>query len=168
MGEISLKDLAQLIALLVSAGALVWAVWSFRTTARLNHYTEIDRQYAEIVKLRIAHTHLANPPLNPSRDAQKKSDKELQYEAYALLIWNFIETIHDRCKNDSRLLETWWPILKEEGKLHVKWLSLNEKKFKGRFIEWARENMDGDGKCADGLMGSIERLASGWRRPRVF
>jgi hypothetical protein len=150
MGEVTIKDLAQLVALFVSAGALVWAVWSYIAKSRLDHYTEIDRQYADIVKLRITYTELANPPDTLSTDLKTMGERDLRYDAYALLIWNFIETIHDRFKGDTILLETWQPILDLEGQRHAAWLSQNENKFKKDFLKWAHKKVEGLNKFIDG------------------
>lgn len=160
-GAISIEDWARLITLFVSAGALVWGVWSYVEKLRLDHYTEIDRIYADIVKLRITYTHLANPPDSLPRDVKSMDEKELRYDAYAFLIWNFIETIHDRCtkggklrkalklvrRPEGKLLETWKPIMREEGNRHAKWLSSNKGKFKDCFLEWAKDFVDDNGNA---------------------
>ena len=82
----------------------------------------------------------------PSRD--KMSREQLQYDAYALLIWNFIETIYDRCK-EPNLIETWKPILDAEGDLHAKWFSLNLDKFKLDFRKWASRKIRGVSQFVD-------------------
>jgi hypothetical protein len=156
MGDISiqeLKDFAQIIGPIVAAGALVLALWSYRQRLRLDHYTEIDKIYADLVKLRITHTGLAIPRPNPPVDVKQWSPEDHQYDAYALLMWNFIETIYDRFYDrrikDKRLLRTWQPILKLEGNLHSKWLSKNLDKFKPDFRKWACLTMPEVGKVID-------------------
>jgi len=148
MGAISWEDWARLLAIIVSAVALVWGVWSYVAKVRLDHYTEFDKIYSDIVKLRITHTHLAIPPDSPSRDVKgmdecERRENELRYDAYALLIWNFIETFHDRGLKNRRLRETWMPIMEGEGKRHAKWLALNNDKFKSSFLKWANRTLLG-------------------------
>ena len=139
---------ASLGASIATILTLIWAVLSFQRSARLRHYTELDRLYFDIVALRIAHIHLSCPPRVDLPDRAKMTREQLQFDAYALLIWNFIETIYDRCK-EADLLETWKPILDAEGDLHAKWFSLNLKKFKPKFRRWASAEIRGVGEFVD-------------------
>lgn len=146
MGETGIKDVAQIVGPFLAAGALIWAVWSYRAKLRLDHYTEIDRIYADLVKLRITQPGLADLPRQNAEDGlspEAAGDNASRYDAYAFLIWNFIETIHDRCKSDGKLLETWQPILDAEGKLHAEWLSRNLHLFKPGFRQWASHRIGG-------------------------
>ncbi len=48
--------------------------------------------------------------------------RRAQYEAYAFIVWNFIETVHDRCQQyPDDLLDTWAQIVAAENALHRGW-----------------------------------------------
>ena len=110
-------NLAQVAAALIAASTLFWGVCIYTKSSRLEHYTELDRLYFDIVALRMAHPHLGDPDLIRRLNLEQRTERALRYDSYALLIWNFIETIFDRCKQRD-LLETWKPILDHEGELH--------------------------------------------------
>jgi hypothetical protein len=56
------------------------------------------------------------------------------------MVWNFVETIYDRCQGWSkrRLRETWYPIIASENALHRQWFELpeNRRRFKQRFVRF--------------------------------
>lgn len=47
--------------------------------------------------------------------------REKEYDAYAFMVWNFLETIHDRCEEHADLLNTWAPIVAAENDFHRGW-----------------------------------------------
>ena len=113
-----------------------YSVWSFTTTLRDSYYAELDRVYFELLKIGLERPHLLAFPT--SSDPAKARE----YDAYAFMVWNFVETVFDRCQGWSRrhLRETWYPIIVAENALHRAWFDLPENrcKFKerfGRFID---------------------------------
>jgi hypothetical protein len=54
------------------------------------------------------------------------------------MMWNFIETIYDRCDGRPDLERTWQPIIEVEGVNHLEWLvsAQNRAKFKDKFISF--------------------------------
>ena len=113
---------------------LFYSVWSFKTTLRDAYYAEIDRVYFELLKIGLERPELLTYPTSP--DPAKAS----QYGAYAFMVWNFVETIFDRCQGWSkrRLRETWYPIIAAENALHRAWFELpdNRRRFKQRFVRF--------------------------------
>jgi hypothetical protein len=113
---------------------LFYSVWSFKTTLRDAHYAELDRVYFELLKIGLERPELLSFPASP--DPAKAS----QYGAYAFMVWNFLETIFDRCQGWSkrRLRETWFPIIAAENALHRGWFDLpqNRRRFKERFVRF--------------------------------
>jgi hypothetical protein len=97
--------------------------------------------YLDILKTGIEHPHL--------RDLQRTADyknafnhqEQLQYEAYAFICWNFIETIYDR--GDDELFITWMPALKAETQLHNSWFYMpeNQGKFKDAFKNFVKAKL---------------------------
>jgi hypothetical protein len=94
-------------------------------------YAELDRFYAEILRTAIKAPHLRAPAKVADdasalgEDYQPFADsdpvKRAQYDAYAYMVWNFIETVHDRCEKDALLRETWRPVIRTEDALHRGW-----------------------------------------------
>jgi hypothetical protein len=120
-------------------------------------YAQLDGIYLDIQKMIIEHPHLANP------DRSRNPDEEIQYEAFAFIVWNFLESICDytgetepseaQSGEGALLRETWHCIVRHEGTLHAKWFldPKNEHKFKPKFrkyikremTEWARSHPTG-------------------------
>ena len=113
---------------------LFYSVWSFTTTLRDAYYAEIDRVYFELLKIGLERPELIAYPAAP--DPAKAS----QYGAYAFMVWNFVETIFDRCQgwSNRRLRETWYPIIAAENAVHRAWFESpeNRRRFKQRFVRF--------------------------------
>jgi hypothetical protein len=113
---------------------LFYSVWSFKTTLRDAYYAELDRVYFDLLKIGLEQPDLLSFPASP--DPAKAG----AYGAYAFMVWNFVETIFDRCQGWSkrRLRETWYPIIAAENALHREWFDLpeNRRRFKQRFIRF--------------------------------
>jgi hypothetical protein len=113
---------------------LFYSAWSFRTTLREGYYAELDRVYFELLKLGLERPYLRTSP--PPADPGKASE----YEAYAFMVWNFLETVVDRCDSTSNpsLRETWDPVVATESALHRAWFDVpeNRRRFKARFCRF--------------------------------
>jgi hypothetical protein len=116
---------------------LFYSAWSFRTTLREGYYAELDRVYFELLKIGLERPYLraSLPPADPARASE--------YEAYAFMVWNFLETVVDRCDGTSHpsLAETWYPIIATESALHRAWFEApeNRRRFKERFCRFIEE-----------------------------
>jgi hypothetical protein len=115
---------------------LLYSVWSFRTTLRDSYYAELDRVYFDLLRIGLEHPELVDFPAAPDPAVAR------EYDAYAFMIWNFVETVYDRCQGWSkrRLRDTWYPVITEENARHRTWFNRpeNRRKFKahfGRFID---------------------------------
>lgn len=95
------------------------------------HYSELDRSYAEILRVGLESPHLRTPAKIPTDAEACQTDylpyadgddvKRAQYDTYAYMVWNFIETIHDRCADNARLKSTWTPVIRVEDSIHRGW-----------------------------------------------
>jgi hypothetical protein len=119
---------------------LLYSVWSFTRTLRDAYYAELDRVYFELLKIGLERPELLTYPTSPTSLASPDPAKAGQYGAYAFMVWNFLETIYDRCQGWSkrRLRETWFPIIAAENDLHRAWFELpeNRRRFKQRFVQF--------------------------------
>jgi hypothetical protein len=114
---------------IVALLTLVFAAISFKKSLKESRYTEIDRMYFEL--LRCA---LDKPHVNDLAAVRTETQK-MEYEIYAFMVWNLMESIYDRCQHDKRLRATWYPVLDAENRLHRKWFDSpdNRHKFKDEF-----------------------------------
>jgi hypothetical protein len=115
---------------------LFYSVWSFTTTLRDGYYAELDRVYFELLKIGLERPELLDFPSSPN------PAKAREYDAYAFMIWNFVETIYDRCQGWSkrRLRETWYPIIAAENAVHRPWFERPENRcrFKQSFVQFVQ------------------------------
>ena len=113
---------------------LFYSIWSFRTTLRDSYYAELDRVYFDLLKLGHERPYLLDFPKSPD------PEKAREYDAYAFMVWNFVETVFDRCQGWSkrRLRETWYPVIEAENLRHREWFDVpeNRRKFKRHFCEF--------------------------------
>jgi len=113
---------------------LFYSVWSFRTTLRDSYYAELDRVYFELLRIGLEHPELLDFPVAPD------PSKAREYDAYAFMVWNFVETVFDRCQGWSkrRLRETWFPVIAAETARHRAWFNVpqNRRKFKEPFCRF--------------------------------
>jgi hypothetical protein len=115
---------------------LFYSAYSFTTTLRESYYAELDRVYFDLLKIALERPYLRapTPPTEPA--------KASEYDAYAFMVWNFLETVVDRCERASPVLrETWYPVVATEGALHRAWFDApaNRAKFKDRFCRFIDE-----------------------------
>lgn len=141
---------------------LLWA-WRFNVALnkateihRSTFYSELDRLYFDLLSLAIEHPHLRTPerigkhdelalqldyepyPTGHTDTAAEPTDKAIkaaQYEAYALMVWNFLETLHDRCEEYPDLLDTWAPVVSAENRAHRGWFLKQMREEKRRELE---------------------------------
>ena len=140
----------------VLAAGIPWSIGLARRDERNRFYATLDQTYFEIQKLVVDQPHLCRPEL-----AGKTADQILQYDAFAFISWNFIESIYDFAiaGQDENLRKTWECILRYESSLHGAWFreQRNAVKFKQDFKEWVRENCF----AAEPGLGSRPELAAG-------
>jgi len=74
---------------------------------------ELDRVYFDLLRIGLEHPELVDFPTTHDRS------KARQYDAYAFMIWNFVETVFDRCQgwgwSKRRLRDTWYPVIAAEN-----------------------------------------------------
>jgi hypothetical protein len=127
---------AQVISEAVAAIGIVftlfYSLWSFSRTLRDSSYAELDRMYFELLKIAIERPYLMDTA------AATDPTKQREYEVYAFMIWNFLETVYDRCQGWSKkhLRTTWYPIIAAENTLHRMWFDKNRPKFKKPFCDF--------------------------------
>ncbi len=119
----------------VLAFGIPWSIALSRRDQRDTFYATLDRTYFEIQKTMIEHPHLIVP--NP---VGKTAEQIVQYDAFAFMTWNFVESIYDYAiaGEDEELRQTWECVLLHEARLHGAWFNepRNRSKFKVKFRQW--------------------------------
>jgi hypothetical protein len=122
---------------------LFYSAYTFKTTLRQGYYAELDRVYFDLLRLGLERPYLRSslPPAEPTQARE--------YETYAFMTWNFLETVVDRCESSSEptLRETWYPVVATEGALHRRWFEVpeNRRRFKARFCQFIDTQYPKDG-----------------------
>lgn len=128
----AISSIMGIIATTLAIFALIYSMRTYRKTMQIVHYGEIDKMYFEILKEALAKPHLVR------KNIERSSEQEVEYDIYAFIVWNFLESIYDRCMLDTDLQKTWFPIIEAERKIHLAWIQEhdNRTKFKTEFLSF--------------------------------
>jgi hypothetical protein len=129
------QAIAESVAAIGIVFTLFYSLWSFTKSLRDSYYAELDRVYFELLRIALERPYLLDFATAPDPTKQR------EYDAYAFMVWNFLETIVDRCGNNKQLCDTWYPVITAENALHRKWFDLpaNKSKFKQGFINFVEK-----------------------------
>ncbi len=127
-----------MLAILPNLKSLRWALEDSAESMRSSHYSELDKIYMNSLLIALDKPYLREP--QAITDEQQRS----QYDIYAFLVWNFLETVRDRSEKHSALQRTWGPIIVSEARLHWAWFqsettgdnSLDSPKFCAEFCDF--------------------------------
>lgn len=138
----ALQALAAVISSVLAGTALLYSIFAYTRNLKISHYNELDKSYQVLLNIAFQNPFIIKPETITSKEQQDK------YDIYAFMMWNFLESIYDKCMKDNALKATWEPIICVEGNLHHKWFMRddNKPKFKAIFCEYV-ENLLG-GKAA--------------------
>lgn len=123
---------ATVISAAAAVLALLHAARSFRKSVNNINYTELDGMYLELLKMAIERPYLRQPE-SIYRNPHLETNQQREYDIYARMIWNFLETIADRCADDPGLKDTWYPVIRDEGCVHKQWIRREPRGFSRRF-----------------------------------
>ncbi|MBP1681158.1 MAG: hypothetical protein H6Q35_1497 [Proteobacteria bacterium] len=128
----AISSIMGIIATTLAIFALIYSMRTYRKTMQIVHYGEIDKMYFEILKEALAKPHLVR------KSSERSAEQEVEYDIYAFIVWNFLESIYDRCMLDTDLQKTWFPIIEAERKIHLAWIQEhdNRTKFKTEFLSF--------------------------------
>lgn len=117
--------------------ALIYSISIYRASMMFMHYGELDKTYFDLLNMAVERPYLRFP------DEITDHEHRQAYEVYAFMVWNFLETIHDRMKDHAGLAETWLPVLETEAELHRAWFEHpdNRPKFKASFFDYIEKTL---------------------------
>ncbi len=123
------------VASILGALALIYSMFAYRESLMLSHYSELDGMYSNLLQIALDKPYLVTP------SSKLNSEQSAEYDIYAFLVWNFLETISDRCAHNKQLDETWSPVLHTEALRHLAWFKDPENfpKFKKSFHDSINE-----------------------------
>jgi hypothetical protein len=115
----------------------------FEREERDKFYVQLDEMYLRILQMVVQNPQVGRVSL------KRTENEQVQYDAFAFIMWNFIESIYDFCIADETLRKTWHPIMEAESVAHAEWFSRpeNRKRFKGEFCNYI------DGLLEEGQAG---------------
>ncbi|MDQ1337271.1 MAG: hypothetical protein QG617_238 [Campylobacterota bacterium] len=128
----AISSIMGIIATMMAVFALLYSMRTYNKTMQIVHYGEIDKMYFEILKEALAKPHLVR------QNIVRSEEEEVEYGIYAFIVWNFLESIYDRCILDDGLQKTWFPIIETERATHLAWIKnpQNRIKFKDEFLNF--------------------------------
>lgn len=124
------------LAAILGAIALVYTIVGLRKSLNMTHYTNLDTMYMTILQMTMERPYLKTP--DHLTDDRQRSE----YDTYAYVLWNFLESIYDHCLEDKYLRATWYPSIRAESQRHRAWLDAPENriKFKDDFYRFIAAN----------------------------
>jgi len=122
------------LATLLGVIALISTVRGLRRSLKTSQYISLDGMYLTLLQLTLERPHLKSPET-------LTNVRWPEYDSYAYMLWNFLETIFDHCEKDEELRKTWYLAIKAEAELHGDWLKVmaNRGKFKEPFLRFIDE-----------------------------
>lgn len=132
----AISSVMGVIATMMAVFALIYSMRTYNKTMQVVHYGEIDKMYFDILKEALAKPHLV------MQNIERSKEQDVEYELYAFIVWNFLESIYDRCMSDDALKTTWFPIIGAESQIHLSWIKnpKNRIKFKDEFLNFIDGN----------------------------
>lgn len=115
-------DVVAICSLLLTIGIGVYSLIpnlrSIAAATRSTNYSQLDTMYQQILSLAVERPHLR---VHAGSRARSDPAEKSEYDSYAFIVWNFVETVRDRCEDDQALRETWGPVIAVEHALHRDW-----------------------------------------------
>jgi hypothetical protein len=127
-----------LSAILAAIAILLYIIFWYKEKTSTN-YDIFDSLYLDLLKTGLEFPRFRNKNETIIYQEKFQGNELIQYDIYAYISWNFIETILD--KGDDNLMVTWLPAIKLEASLHEKWFFQpeNQLKFKPLFVEQVKK-----------------------------
>lgn len=143
--------ISTLLGSIAGFGAILYAMYTLKqqiiisnNTNQDSYYATIDSAYYDLLKEAL------NRPYLIHKEERTTKKQEQEYDIYAFMMWNFLETIYDRCEyfrreserraKDDHLIETWYPVIDVESRNHGEWFERpdNYRKLKKKFREFMK------------------------------
>lgn len=138
-------DIWSLISISIAFISIIITIIANASSQKRDAYFTIDSQYKDLLNIGLKNPKLRNPLITCNYKKLYNEDQDLyfQYESYAYMIWNFLETIFDFASTSKSGLEkTWAPVLFEENKLHYRWFLDNKYLFKKQFQDYVINHLN--------------------------
>lgn len=134
------------LSLALSSAALSLSVWTFQRQRTETAYADIDKAYADLLRLAIHEPRFRDPQITRGYYRLDPRDPfRLQYETYAYMMWNLMETIWDRQQDrhgQFHVSPTWIPVVVEENRLHYTWFKHNLRLFNPSFQQFVTRDLN--------------------------
>ncbi len=129
------------VGLIIGALISTLLIWAYVRKARHSHYSELDRIYFDLLKMRVEHPEVVGPPrVRHGALGETQEDIVEKQTHYSYMIWTLLETIYDRAQESKMLQLTWQPIIRTEGEEHIAYIANKENRgaFQIGFLRFIR------------------------------
>jgi hypothetical protein len=167
--RITFSSLVSIAGFAIALALAIPNLSSLAEEARSTNYAQLDTMYADILKMAIERPWLRSP------DALTEEHRAI-YDTYAYIVWNFLETVRDRCAGDLELQSIWAPVIASEAAIHGSWFvsetegydRLARPKFRPEFVDfvWASFGPSLASVCGNPLRGDGGWIGRSWE-PRL-
>lgn len=130
--ELTLTILANIMA----SFSVLFTTYIYYIEDTEDEYDMLDRSYLRILTLSMNYPRFRDPKLTKDYKASFEGEELIQYETYALIVWNFCETLYDR--GNKKNMESWQAVIHNEGDLQRNWMTYpdNASNFKKSFRDF--------------------------------
>jgi hypothetical protein len=96
-------DLFTLLPILLSISALIFSIITFLRTRSLEKYNFAEQQLNELLKISLEYPLFSDPDFTKNFSRQKVvlDPDYRKYDVYAMMIWNYLETLRDYYGNQK-------------------------------------------------------------------
>ncbi len=164
--ELQYGSLVSIAGFAVTLALAIPNLWSIASTARSTHYSQLDSMYMEILQIALDKPCLRDPDHLPEHE-------RAAYDCYAFIVWNFLETVRDRCAGDGTLQSIWGPVIAAEYAIHRDWFYREtvpykaklRPKFRVEFVDFIWTRFGGPNASASGnvLRPGGEWILDSWK-----
>lgn len=86
------------VGAVIAFSALCYCITTFTKTLQVSNYSDLDRMYFDLLQISVERPRLINP------EALRDADQQQEYDTYAFMVWNVMESIYDRCHGDGEFV----------------------------------------------------------------
>ena len=124
-------------AFIAAVAAFLVARFTLKRDIQRRDYAHLDAMYVDILKEYLAHPQFQD--VARMKDFQNAfKDEALRYDAFAMLVHNFLESIFDLSVTDDVIDPYWAAIFDHHAKLHLKWLLAGNRPFERAYYDFVR------------------------------
>ena len=112
-------------SLIVACLSLVFSLITWHKTCEKRKYEVADNLLSDLNKITLQYPEFRDQEFCKSAVTSSDKKKRLRYESYAILVWNYLETLYDIYGENLRE-SPFYGAMKDLGDRHKTWLLSND------------------------------------------